>query len=66
MDHKTQTITGENFTVTIHKPILTDSERTKREQEAIKALERYGKAIEKEKTKDSGEGTAEDPAAAKT
>ena len=49
MEYTTHTITGENYTVTIHRPILTDSERTKREGEATKALERFGKAIEKEK-----------------
>lgn len=47
MTYTTQTITGNNFTVTIHKPILTDSERNKREQEVLTALERFGKAKEK-------------------
>ena len=49
MEYTTQTITGENFTVTIHKPILNDSERKKREQDVIKALERFGKETEKRK-----------------
>ena len=49
MQYTTQTITGENFTITIHKPILSDSERKKREQEVINALERFGKAKENER-----------------
>lgn len=49
MNYTTQTITGTNFTVTIHRPILTDSERKKREQEVIRALERFGKEQEKRK-----------------
>lgn len=49
MEYTTQTITGENFTITVHKPILTDIERRKREQEATKALESFGKAIERER-----------------
>ena len=49
MQYTTQTITGENFTVTVHKPILTDSERKKREREVIKALERFAKEQEKRK-----------------
>lgn len=51
MSYTTQTITGENFTITIHKPILTDTERAKREGEAIKALEHFGKALENDKSK---------------
>ena len=49
MKYTTQTITGKNFTITVHKPILTDSERKKREQDVIKALERFGKEQEKRK-----------------
>lgn len=49
MKYTEKTITGANFTVTVHKPILNDSERKKREQEVINALARFGKAIEKEK-----------------
>lgn len=49
MQYTTQTITGENFTVTVHKPILTDSERKRREQDVINALERFGKETEKRK-----------------
>lgn len=49
MNYTTQTITAKNFTITIHKPILDDSERKKREQEVINALERFGKEMEKRK-----------------
>lgn len=55
MKYTTQTITGENFTVIVHKPILTDGERKKREQEVITALERFGKETEK-KSNDKGSG----------
>ena len=41
MSYTTQTITGENFTIVIHKPILSDSERKKREQELVNALENF-------------------------
>jgi hypothetical protein len=50
MQYTTQTITTEKFTVTVHRPILSDSERKKREQEVITALAKFGKAIEREKT----------------
>lgn len=49
MQYTTQTITGTNFTITVHKPILSDSERKKREQDLVKALERFGKETEKRK-----------------
>ncbi len=49
MNYTEKTIKAERYTVTIHKPILSDSERTKREQEVVNALARFGKAIEKEK-----------------
>lgn len=49
MQYTTQTITGEHFIITVHKPILSDSERKKREQDAVKALERFGKEMEKRK-----------------
>ena len=49
MTYTTQTIETEHGIITIHKPILTDSERKKREQEVITALERFGKAKEKSK-----------------
>ena len=51
MSYTTQTITGENFTIVIHKPILSDSERKKREQELVNALEHFGKETEKRKWK---------------
>lgn len=47
MQYTTHTITGDNFTITVHKPILSDSERHKREQDVVKALERFGKETEK-------------------
>ena len=46
MSYKIQT-----NTVKIHKPTLNESEKRKREEEVIKALERFGKAIENEKSK---------------
>ena len=49
MEYIEKTIKTERYTVTIHKPILNDQERDKREQEVTNALERFGKAIEKEK-----------------
>lgn len=48
MNYTKQTIKTENGTITIHKPILNDSEKQKKEQELIKALARFGKEIEKE------------------
>lgn len=48
MNYTTQTITRDNFTVTIHKPILNERERKKREQEIIVALARFGKEMEKQ------------------
>ena len=47
MNYTTQTITGTNFTIVVHKPILSDSERKKREQDVVQALERFGKETEK-------------------
>lgn len=49
MVYTEQIIKTEHGTITIHKPILNDSERKKREQELIKALERFGKEQEKRK-----------------
>ena len=51
MEYRTQTLTGDNFIINIHSPILTDIERRKREQEATKALEHFGKALENTKAK---------------
>jgi hypothetical protein len=51
MQYTEKTIKTERYTVTIRRPILSDSERTKREREVVQALERFGKAIEKEKRK---------------
>lgn len=41
----TKTIQVGNATVTIHQPILTESERAKRTEELVSALSRYGRAI---------------------
>ena len=49
MQYTTQTISGTNFTINVHRPTLSDSERKKREQEVINALERFGKEMEKAK-----------------
>ena len=37
-----------NGTITIHRPILSESERQKKEQEVIKALGRFGKELRKD------------------
>lgn len=49
MQYTEKIIKTERYTVTIRSPILTDSERAKREQEVVSALARFGKAIEREK-----------------
>ena len=46
MNYTNKIIKTENGTITIHKPILNDSEKQKKEQELIKALARFGKAKE--------------------
>ena len=51
MEYTETTITTERYTVTIRSPILSESERAKREKEVVQALARFGKAIEKEKVK---------------
>ena len=48
MNYSKQTIRTENGTITIHRPILSDSERQKKEQEVIKALGRFGKELRKD------------------
>lgn len=48
MNYSKQTIKTQNGTITIHKPILTNSEKQKREQEVINALSRFGKEIKKD------------------
>lgn len=47
MQYTEKTITTNNYTIVIRRPILTDSERQKREQEVVKALERFEKEQEK-------------------
>lgn len=47
MKYTEKTITTNNYTIVIRRPILTDSERQKREQDVITALERFEKEREK-------------------
>ena len=49
MNYTTQTIKTKHGIITIHQPILSDSERRTREQDVVSALEHFGKAITKEK-----------------
>ena len=47
MQYTTKTIKMDNFTVTINRPILSEVERKKREQEVIRALVSFEKAKER-------------------
>ena len=47
MDYSKQVIKTENGTITIYRPLLSESEKKKREQEVIEALGRFGKKKEK-------------------
>lgn len=49
MQYTEKTITTSNYTIVIRRPILTDSERQKREQDVVKALERFAKEKDYEK-----------------
>ena len=49
MKYTEKTIKTERYTVTIHKPILSDCERAKQNQGVENALAKFGQAIEKEK-----------------
>ena len=49
MEYISKTIELEKCTVTIRRPILSKEEQKKAEREVVQALERFGKAIEKEK-----------------
>ena len=42
MNYSKEIIKTENGTITIHRPILSESEKKKREQEVIEALGRFG------------------------
>lgn len=42
MEYTTRTIKVNNCTIIIHRPILTDEERTKAEQRVRDALKGYG------------------------
>ena len=41
--YRTKTIRVGNATIEIHRPILTDAERSKRESQVIDALKGFGK-----------------------
>lgn len=41
--YRTKTIRVGNATIEIHRPILTDAERSKRENQVIDALKGFGK-----------------------
>ena len=41
--YRTKTIKAGNATIEIHRPILTDEERSKRENQVIDALKGFGK-----------------------
>ncbi len=41
--HRTKTLQSGNFTVKIHRPVLAESERIRREQQVIAALAQLGK-----------------------
>lgn len=43
--YRTKTITVGNVTVCVHRPILTQAERAKREEEVVSALCRYGRTL---------------------
>ena len=45
MEYNTKTIQVGNVTVTIHRPILTDAERVKAEENVKSALSRFGRAM---------------------
>ena len=45
--YNTTTIQVGNVTVTIHRPVLTEQERLKREKVVIEALQRFGRATTK-------------------
>ena len=43
--YRTKVIKVGNATIEIHRPILTDAERTKRENQVIDALRGFGKEL---------------------
>ena len=47
MKYTEKLIRTDRYTVTIRRPDLNDCDRKKREQELVKALERFGKEMEK-------------------
>jgi hypothetical protein len=44
-EYRTKVIRVGNATIEIHRPILTDDERNKRENQVIDALKGFGKGI---------------------
>ena len=47
--YRTTTVKVGNCTINIHRPILTEKEQTKRSEEIVSALRRYGIALEEMK-----------------
>ena len=43
--YRTKVIKVDNATIEIHRPILTDAERSKRENQVIDALKGFGKEL---------------------
>lgn len=43
--YRTKTVVVGNVAVTIHRPVLSDKERERVEDNIVSALSRYGKAI---------------------
>ena len=43
--YRTRTFKHGNCTITVHRPILTDEERIKREEEIKRALAEFGRAM---------------------
>ena len=46
-EYRTETIQIGNATICIHRPILTDAERAKVEENIVSALSQYGRAVAK-------------------
>lgn len=44
--YRTKTIKRGEFTIVIHRPILTDKEREKRERAVMTALSNFGKSMQ--------------------
>ena len=59
MEYTSKTMQIGNVTVTIHRPILTDSERLQAEELIKNALASYGRAMEKSYEKQNWNATLE-------